>query len=119
MTHYQLSLYADKLKTSLWGRRPIPYAVVTLIEDDDGSPSSTQELGRTEVYCEPTTTPDWCTGMKLELDPSETFGFRVQIYDSSSGPRADRIVAQANFEAHEIFQSPGHVQRKEDSTGSQ
>ena len=108
-TKYQLSLHADKLRRRFLGGRPTPYAVVTL----DG-----KDIGRTEIR-EPTTDPDWCVSMKLEFAASQKLSFVVSIYDWC-GDRNDKLLAKAEFEATEVFQSPGHMQMKEDDTnGSQ
>lgn len=104
MTHYQLCLHADRLKTGWFGRRPIPYAVVTL---DDGT-----ELGQTE-NCEPTIDPDWCRSMKIEFDSQDKFPFKVTISDS----RDDRKLTEAEFEANEVYASAGHMMRKGEENG--
>ena len=110
MTHYQLCLHAHKLRKGFLGRRPSPYAVVTL-DDADGT-----QLGRTEI-CEPCTSADWCLSMKIAFEPSEEFGFRVTVWDSSQ--RDDRKIAEARFDANEVYNSPGHMQMKEDERGTQ
>jgi C2 domain len=104
MSHYQLSLYADKLKRNFLGGRPTPYAIVIL---DDG----TTELGRTEVS-EPTSSPDWCTSMKLDFNSQEKFTFKVQIYDYFGEGKEDRKLAEAEFEANEVYAAPGHMMMK-------
>ena len=90
----------------------MPYAVVIL---DDG----TTELGRTEIYTEPTIAPDWCTSMKLDFTAADQFVFKVQIFDYCGEGREDRKVAEAEFEANQVYGSPGHLQRKDDALGSQ
>ena len=109
-TKYQLSLYADKLGRRFLGRRPTPYAVVTL---------NGKDIGRTEIR-EPTTNPDWCVSMKIEfsLDQSVQLPFTVSIYDWR-GVRNDKLLAKADFDACEVYRSPGHMQMKEDANGAQ
>lgn len=107
MTKYQLSLHAEKLKRSFLGFPPKPYAVVT---------SNGKDIGRTEIR-EPCTDPDWCLSMKLEFEPSVKTTLKVSIYNwIPSGD--DQLLAEAEFEATEVFQSPGHMQAKETERGT-
>lgn len=110
MTHFQLSLHADKLPTGFLGRRPKPYAIVEL---DDGT-----RLGKTEIIHDPTVTPDWTVSMKLQFGSSARFPFTVTIFDWH-GNREDRKLAEQQFEATEVFSSPGHMQMKEGRDGTQ
>lgn len=103
-TTYQLSLHADKLRRRLFGGKPRPYAVVSLKGKD---------IGRTEIMREPTTDPDWCASMKLDVSAGEKVSFFVSIYDHC-GKTSDKLLAKAEFEATEVYQSPGHMQMKSD-----
>lgn len=107
MKKYQLSLHADKLKRSIFGFRPKPYAVVT---------SNGNDIGRTEII-EPCLDPDWCISMKLEFEPAIKMPLKVSIYNWVPAGD-DRLLAEAEFEATEVFQSPGHMQGKEVGSGT-
>ena len=94
------------------GRKPRPYAVVSLQGKD---------IGRTEIR-EPTTDPDWCVSMKL-LDMSLLGGQKVilvvSVYDHR-GKTSDNLLAKVEFDATEVYQSPGHMQMKtDDSSGAE
>jgi hypothetical protein len=120
MTKFQLSLHANKLKKGFLWRTPMPYAVVSLENETSKQPSShsqdqqqqPQVLGKTE-QCEPTLSPDWCKCIVMEYTPEDVMQrvpFVVAIYDGND----DRLITQANFEASQVFGSPGHMQMKED-----
>jgi len=107
---YQLSLHADHLRR-LWGvvGKPTPYAVVTLLGNE-------VQMGRTETRLA-TTNPDWCVPVKLELCEGHALPFRVCVYDWRENYQ-DALIAQADFEAWEVFQLPGHMQCKEDQSNN-
>jgi len=105
-TKYQLSLHADKLKRRFLGGRPAPYAIVTL---------NGQDIGRTEIR-EPTQHPDWCISMTLEFSPGQKLPFTVFVYDWRGANSNDKLLAKAEFDASEVFRSPGHMQMKEDES---
>jgi hypothetical protein len=109
MTRYQLSLVADKLPRRFVGR-PNPYAEVTVT----GGPAQGTVVGRTEtmrhaVYA------DWCTVLFLETDDSIFMPIKVSVYDERGGE--DRLIAEASFEATEIFKARGRTQIQEPQKG--
>lgn len=108
VTKYQLSLHAQKLRRGFLGRRPAPYAIVAVNGND---------IGRTEIH-EPTLSPDWCVSLKLEFSAEMRVPFTVSIHNWC-GDQDDKLIARTEFEASEVFNSPGHMQMKEDSNGTQ
>lgn len=102
-TTFQISLHADKLRRRLFGGKPTPYAVVSVKGKD---------IGRTEIQ-EPTTEPDWCVSMKLDMSVGQTVPFFVSIYDHRV-KTSDKLLAKVEFEATEVHRSPGHMQMKSD-----
>ena len=72
-----------------------------------------KDIGRTEIR-EPTTEPDWCVSMKLDVSAGQAVLFVVSIYDHR-GKTSDKLLAKVEFEATEVHQSPGHMQMKSDN----
>ncbi|CAB9518699.1 Copine-6 [Seminavis robusta] len=108
MTKYQLSLHADRLRKGFLWRRPMAYAVV-MVENES------KTLGKTEV-AQPGTRAEWRKPMTLEFSSDMHVPFTVALHDSRND---DRLMAKADFEASEVFNSRGHMQMKEDRNGTQ
>ena len=120
-TKYQLSLHANKLKKRFLWQTPRPYAVVSLEKNDSSQPQQQQQqeiLGKTESLG-PSISPDWCQSIAMELDLGETTTHMVPFIVAIHDGKDDALLAQAKFEASQVFNSPGHMQMKEDSNGTQ
>lgn len=115
---YQLSILVENLKGgSVFRRRPVPYAQVTVTQ---GTSQEVIDLGRTETSPDPTISPDWCHCFKLEFDETILYRFEISIKDAlgKEPSPSDPLLASAEFEATEVFQSPGHMQFKEAGKGA-
>lgn len=109
LTKYQVTLYARNLPTGFL-RLPSAYAVVTI---DGGSQAGTS-LGRTEII-PGQASPQWTTCLFLETDASQYMPLKVSIYNDSD---SSSPLAEALFEATEVFRAPGHSQETYiDNTG--
>jgi hypothetical protein len=106
MPRYQLSIRAEKLPKGFF-RKPNPYAEIKV----SGGPREGETLGRTEVM-ENALAPDWCKVIFLETDESIYMPLQVSIYNDRNG----ELLAQATFEATEVFQSPGHALCQDDAS---
>lgn len=103
----QLSLKAENLKNV--GRAfqvSDPYAIVTIT----GGPKEGTVVGRTETI-QNTLSPTWAKVMFVDIDPGLFMPFRVSVYDYNE-KRDDMLMAEANFEMSEVFQSPGNSQHE-------
>lgn len=103
MTRFQLSLEADNLKRRLF-RRPNPYAVVKVA----GGPQEGMEIGRTSTLTS-TTQPDWPDPLYVETDSSVYMPLKISIYGDYGIGEGNMLLAEATFEATEIFQSVGRM----------
>lgn len=101
MTRYQLSIYAEKLPNRGLFRKPNPVAQVAI----SGGPRDGDVLGRTEVV-QNTLEPDFVRGFFLETERSINMPLTVTIYND----RDKSVLAEATFEATEVFSAPGHFQ---------
>jgi hypothetical protein len=107
MPRYQLTVVAEKLPRGLF-RRPNPYAVVTVA----GGPRDQERLGQTETLRK-ALDPDFTKVLFLETDPSVNLPLKVSIFNDRDGTQ----LAEAVFEATEVFQSPGHFKRQQVENG--
>jgi C2 domain len=101
MTRYQLSIYAEKLPNRGLFRKPNPVAEVVV----SGGPRDGDVLGRTEVVPN-TLEPDFVRCFFLETERSINMPLTIVIYND----RDDSVLADATFEATEVFSAPGHFQ---------
>lgn len=81
-----------------------PYAVVTIT----GGPKEGTVVGTTETI-KNTLSPTWTKVMFVDIDPGLFMPFRISVYDHNEN-RDDMLMAGANFEMTEVFQSPGNSQ---------
>ena len=103
-TRYQLSVRAENLPSGFF-RSPNPYAVATIT----GGPKQGTELGRTETI-EKTVSPDWVKTLFLEAAAAEYVPITITIFNDRGIGRDKVKLAEATFEATEVFQSAGHMQ---------
>ena len=109
MTRYQLSIYAEKLPHRGLFRKPNPVAEVVIT----GGPRDGDVLGRTEVV-EQTLEPDFVRCFFLETDRSINLPLTITIYNDRDGS----VLADATFEATEVFLAPGHFKVQKASNGA-
>lgn len=102
----QLTVNAEKLKNT--ARLPFqmadPYAIVTI----SGGPFEGTEVGRTETI-QNTLNPTWTKILFADLNTAVFMPFRVSVYDDNATQK-DELMAEANFEMTEVYQSPGNTQ---------
>jgi hypothetical protein len=99
MTRYQLSIYAEKLPKGLLFK-PNPYATAKVT----GGPRDGENIGTTEVV-DSTQSPDFVKVFFIETDASINLPITISIYND----RDNSLLAEATFEATEVFVAPGHV----------
>jgi hypothetical protein len=128
MTRYQLTIEAERIKKSLTLRSGTYCATVSVLDESN---NSVIVLGSTEeLHLEPHM--EWQTHIWIELDITQTHipaNITVQIRESRqhlTGQNIEgttdlqpfKIVAEANFDAKAIYQSPVHTQTKDLKGGS-
>lgn len=99
MTRYQLSIYAEKLPKGLIFK-PNPYATAKVT----GGSRDGENIGTTEVV-HSTQSPDFVKVFFIETNATINLPITISIYND----RDDSILAEATFEATEVFVAPGHV----------
>ena len=99
MTRYQLSIYAEKLPKGFIFK-PNPYATAKV----SGGPRDSEFIGTTEVV-HSTQSPDFVKVFFLETDTTRNLPITISIFND----RDDALLAEATFEATEVFVAPGHV----------
>ena len=109
----QLTMHAEKLPKVSAFRFGNPYAVVTITAGDRCG----EELGRTEVL-ECTLNPDWVTTIFVDAEAAIFMPFLVTILDSNEKCDEPKVMAKANFEMTEIFESKGKMQVQEVDGGA-
>jgi Ca2+-dependent lipid-binding protein len=65
-------------------------------------------VGRTEAI-QNTLSPTWTKILFADVDTAVFMPFRVSVYDDNAA-RKDMLMAEANFEMTEVYQSPGNTQ---------
>jgi C2 domain len=108
MPRYQVSIQAEKLPRGLF-RRPNPYAVVIVT----GGPREGENIGKTETVYN-TVEPDFTKVLFVETDPSVNLPLKISIYNY----RNETLLAEATFEATEVFVSPGHYKVQQAENGA-
>jgi hypothetical protein len=102
MTRYQLSIYAEKLPKSgsVLHLKPSPYATAKVT----GGPRDGENIGTTEVV-PLTQSPDFVKVFFIDTDATKNYPITITIWND----RDESKLAEATFEATEVFVAPGHV----------
>jgi C2 domain len=108
MTRYQLSIYAEKLPKGMI-RKPNPYATVKVT----GGPRDGEVVGQTEIVYN-TQEPDFVKVFFIDTNASINLPLTISIYND----RDQSLLAEATFEATEVFVSPGHFMVHKGKNGS-
>ena len=105
MTRFQLSVHAQRVpRRGLFRTKPTAYAKVTVT----GGPQEGTELGRTESIVN-SRDADWVKTIFLETSSAVFMPLKVSILHENDY-NDDELLAEANFEATEVFQNAGHLQ---------
>jgi C2 domain len=108
MTRYQLSIYAEKLPKGFIFK-PNPYATVRVT----GGPRDGENIGTTEVV-HSTQSPDFVKVFFIETSASINLPITISVYND----RDQSLLAEATFEATEVFLAPGHFMSNKANNGA-